>query len=357
MNNVTRAFFALLRCGLWGREPENPEMLHLAAEDWNSIYRESRRQTVTGIVHSGLSFIPEEFLPDEGLMTKWTAAAFLIEQASRKMDAIVAGVTGKFLGLGLHPVLLKGQAAARLYREPLLRECGDIDLYFADRAEWREAVETLAKEGTALSRVADGSCHYETDGIVVELHSKMMDICNPFRQKWLKELEPQFCFDVAEIGGCRINTPSPELNMLLMSSHIMKHAFGRGVGLRQICDAALNSLRLETPGPVLRGLVKDAGLLKWNRLLDSFLVEHLGFPEDRLPYPDRRVPPDSLLKIVMEGGNFGKSVCRDKDKSLIARKMHTLGACLRHIPFALRTAPSEAIWSMLQLAAGQFGTI
>ena len=37
-------------------------MLHLAAEDWNSIYRESRRQTVTGIVHSGLSFIPEEFL-------------------------------------------------------------------------------------------------------------------------------------------------------------------------------------------------------------------------------------------------------------------------------------------------------
>ena len=115
-------------------------MLHLAAEDWNSIYRESRRQTVTGIVHSGLSFIPEEFLPDEGLMTKWTAAAFLIEQASRKMDAIVAGVAGKFLGLGLHPVLLKGQAAARLYREPLLRECGDIDLYFADRSEWKEAV-------------------------------------------------------------------------------------------------------------------------------------------------------------------------------------------------------------------------
>ena len=137
----------------------------------------------------------------------------------------------------------------------------------------------------------------------------------------------------------------------------MKHAFGRGIGLRQICDAALNSLRLETPGPVLRGLVKDAGLLKWNRLLDSFLVEHLGFPEDRLPYPDRRVSPDSLLKIVMEGGNFGKSACPDKDKSLIARKMHTLGACLRHIPFALRTAPSEAIWSILQLAAGQFGTI
>ena len=210
-----------------------------------------------------------------------------------------------------------------------------------------------------MSRVADGSCHYETDGVVVELHSKMMDICNPFRQKWLKELEPQFCFDVAEIGGCRINTPSPELNMLLMSSHIMKHAFGRGVGLRQICDAALNSLRLETPGPVLRGLVKDAGLLKWNRLLDSFLVEHLGFPEDRLPYPDRRVPPDSLLKIVMEGGNFGKSVCRDKDKSLIARTMHTLGVCGTFLSLSGRLLPRQygQCCSSLQASSVQYEVV
>lgn len=356
MTDAIKAFFALLRCGLWGKAAENPEIFDLNAGDWDLIYRESRRQTVTGLVHSGLSYVPDEFLPDERLAALWTAAVYRIEETSRRMDSLVRDVIGNFLSHGLHPVLLKGQAAARLYREHLLRECGDIDLYFDDPGEWYEASGILKKEGKNPGKGADGSCHCEMEGVVVELHRKLIDICNPLKRKWLKELEPQFCFDTVEVGGCSVKTPSPELNMLLMSSHIMKHAFGRGVGLRQICDAALNVLKLESPGPVLRGLVGDAGLLRWNRLLNSFIVEYLGLPEDRLPYPDRRVSPDSLLKIVMEGGNFGKSASLDRDKSLIDRKMHTLGACLRHIPFALRTAPSEAIWSMLQLAAGQFGT-
>ena len=232
MDNVTQAFFSLLRCGLWGREPENPEIFDMDAAGWEKIYRESRRQTVTGIVYDGLSRIPETFLPDDGLMSVWAAAVFGIESKSRKMEKAVAAVAGDFRKLGLHPVLLKGQAAAALYREPALRESGDIDLYFADREEWHEAVGNVRKTGSPVRMSADGSCHYEYEGIVVELHREMIDICNPFRHKWLKELEPEFGFDVAEIGGCSVDTPSPELNMLLMSSHIMKHAFGRGVGLR-----------------------------------------------------------------------------------------------------------------------------
>ena len=59
MDNVTQAFFSLLRCGLWGREPENPEIFDMDAAGWEKIYSESRRQTVTGIVYDGLSRIPE----------------------------------------------------------------------------------------------------------------------------------------------------------------------------------------------------------------------------------------------------------------------------------------------------------
>lgn len=357
MDNVMKAFLSLLRCGLWRKEPEDPGLFDLRAGEWSLIYSESRRQTVTGITHSGLSYIPEEYLPDEGLMSKWTAEAFRIEKASRKMDSVVARVIGKFQKLGLHPVLLKGQAAARLYPEPALRECGDIDIYFNEPGEWQYAVRELEKSGLTVRMSADASCHYEEEGIVVELHRKMIDICNPFKQKWLKDLEPQFCFDNVEIGGCRVATPSPELNMLLMSSHIMKHAFGRGIGLRQICDAALNALKLDTPGSVLRGLVKDAGIFRWNRLLGSFLVGYIGLPKDRLPYADREVSSERLLKIVMEGGNFGRNVHNDISKPTLEKKFNTVRAYIGHIPFALRTAPSEAFWSMLSLAAGQFNRI
>ena len=183
-----KAFLSLLRCGLWRKEPEDPGLFDLRAGEWSLIYSESRRQTVTGITHSGLSYIPEEYLPDEGLMSKWTAEAFRIEKASRKMDSVVAHVIGKFQKLGLHPVLLKGQAAARLYPEPALRECGDIDIYFDEPGEWQYAVRELEKSGLIVRMSADASCHYEEEGIVVELHRKMIDICNPFKQKWLKEL-------------------------------------------------------------------------------------------------------------------------------------------------------------------------
>lgn len=354
MDNVMQAFFSLLRCGLWGRAPENPGIFALDAAGWELIYRESRRQTVTGIVFSGLSFIPETFLPGEGLMSRWAADVFRIEQASARMERTVAKVAGYFQELGLHPVLLKGQAVAGLYREPALRESGDIDIYFDVPGEWQKAVKAVRVSGKTAKIAADGSCHYEVDGIVVELHRKMIDISNPFKQRWLKELEQQFGFDTVEIGGCRIATPSAELNLLLMSSHIMKHAFGRGVGLRQICDAALNTLRLDSPAPVLMELVKNAGILRWNRLLGSFLVANLGFTKDELPYPDRMVPPDSLMRIVMEGGNFGQDAHRDASRPVAVKKMNTVKACLGHIPFALRTAPAEALWSMLSLAAGQF---
>ncbi|MGM9739235.1 MAG: nucleotidyltransferase family protein [Candidatus Cryptobacteroides sp.] len=354
MNNVMQAFFSLLRCGLWGREPENSGIFALDAAGWELIYREARRQTVTGIVFRGLSFIPESCLPDDRLMSRWAADVFRIEQASARMDRAVAKVAGNFQELGLHPVLLKGQAVAGLYPEPALRESGDIDIYFDVPGEWQAAVKDVRQSGKTAKIAADGSCHYEVDGIVVELHRKMIDISNPFRQRWLKNLEQKFGFDTVEIGGCRVATPSPELNMLLMSSHIMKHAFGRGVGLRQICDAALNTLRLDSRAPELEEVVKKAGILRWNRLLGSFLVGSLGLPEDRLPFPDREVPPDSLLKIVMEGGNFGQDAHRDASSPVVVKKMNTVKACLGHIPFALRTAPAEAFWSMLSLAAGQF---
>ncbi|MGN1232245.1 MAG: nucleotidyltransferase family protein [Candidatus Cryptobacteroides sp.] len=357
MDNVTQAFFSLLRCGLWGREPENPEIFDIDATGWEKIYRESRRQTVTGIVFRGLSFIPETFLPDDRLMSRWAADVFRIEQASARMDKVVAKVAGKFQELGLHPVLLKGQAVAGLYPEPALRESGDIDLYFADEGEWNEAVGNVRKAGKDVRMSADGSCHYEFEGIVVELHREMIDICNPFKHKWLKVLETEFGLASEVVGGCRVATPSPELNMLLMSSHIMKHAFGRGVGLRQVCDAALNMMRLEYPAERLQDLVSEAGLLKWNRLLNSFLVDYLGFPEEKLPYPDRTILPDSLLGIILAGGNFGRDAIRDASGPLVVKKMNTLKACLRHIPFALRYAPSEAVWSMLTLAAGQFRRI
>ena len=54
---------------------------------------------------------------------------------------------------GLHPILQKGQGLASLYAYPLLRECGDIDLYFVDEKEFESASDSIQAQGIRLTAV------------------------------------------------------------------------------------------------------------------------------------------------------------------------------------------------------------
>lgn len=45
-------------------------------------------------------------------------------------------------------------------------------------------------------------------------------------------------------GGLDVRIPSPVLNLLLQSLHILKHALGWGIGLRQLCDMARSCYKL-----------------------------------------------------------------------------------------------------------------
>ena len=77
---------------------------------------------------------------------------------------------------------------------------------------------------------------------------------------------------------------------------------------------------------------EDAGQERWNRLLFSFLHKYLGTEPLYEDLPD----PEPLLKIVLEGGNFGHhSEAREASlyKSPLRRKLGTAGLFLRRLPF------------------------
>ena len=97
-----------------------------------------------------------------------------------------------------------------------------------------------------------------------------------------------------------ITIPSPLLNLVLLNTHIMKHAFGWGIGLRQLCDLtrAYHCLQTETDGKALYDLCRKAGIIRWNSLLHTFLVKQLGLPASSLPYPEKTVSPDTMLFFV-----------------------------------------------------------
>lgn len=244
----------------------------------------------------------------------------------------------------LSPVCFKGQECACLYARPSSRECGDIDLYFNDI----EASEAVARQhGYVPEHKPDGSFTYAVQGIVVEHHQSYIDLCAPRKRKWLRTLDANPGFETGSGGMLR---PTPSLNLLVLHSHVMKHAFGRGVGLRQICDLARAYYSYDGmyDADGLRDMYRKAGLTSWTRMVHAFLTDYLGLGKEFLPYAEHHADASEFLSRVMLAGNFGRSMPGNGQG-----KCRTLKAFMANALFAARYAPDEYFWQIAQLAGGQ----
>ena len=397
MEGVRNAFLALLRSGLWGRDPLAEGFQRLSDEQWNMVFRLSGRQTVTGIVFDGICRLPEDLQPSPAIFAPWVVAVDRIERSNERMNDVLKSLVKLFADNGLNPVLQKGQGVAALYPEPLHRECGDIDLYFpeglslrqaqrpdnvaqrpsAESAEASEmtengkAAELVRNRGAKVETMPDGSQNYEWEGIEIEQHPTIVDLCSPRTRKWLGELDDDPGFIPSTLADGLL-VPSPELNALLLNSHILKHTLGKGIGLRQMCDLAMvyhqisGAAGCDEYGERIFRLYRRGRILKWSSLLHSFLVDIIGLRKEELPYSERDVSPEPLLRIVEEGGNFGQYRGEDSGHSGTStssatgrlsdrkRKLKTAGMFLRRAGFSMRFAPKEAFWTFWELVKGQF---
>ena len=389
MDKTLQALFALLQAGLWGTFDEaGASVFPLSAGEWERVFTLARQQTVTGIAFRGLDFLPEEAAPPMGIMAKWMAHADRIEQSNRVMNETVAKLYGHFASAGVEAVLQKGQGVAAMYPEPLLRECGDIDLYFPGHDGISDPLAGI--DGAVRERQPDDSWVYVVDGIIIEHHTDLLDIQSPRAKRYVKRLIEEKGFEKVVTGdGVEVLVPAPEVNLLLLSSHILKHAFGVGIGLRQFCDYAVARRYYE--GRVneeeMREIWRRTGLEKWTDLLEGFVRRFLDSDcalarndnedlqndkcrseqshcrSEQSPCHSERSEEsfykkktDVLLDIVLKGGNFG---VYSKDRENVprarwARKVQTFKALMGNVGFASRYAPREWFWTTMQLLGGQF---
>lgn len=360
MNRTLSALLALLRAGLWNKRVDNPGLFPLSVEEWEGVYVEARRQTVTGWVYQGICSLPDEWMPPRKQLFRWTVDIDRIEQRNRRMNRSLLQLTTWFEENGFPAVVLKGQGVAAFYEEPLWRECGDIDLFFPCLDDRLKAETWLVEQGFILERKPDDSTEYAWQRIAVEHHSDLFDLQSPKVQGYLKKLVEEKGFECMDMGnGYAIRVPSPAMNLLLLNTHILKHAIGKGIGLRQLCDMArayaVWGKRVD--GEEIRDLYKKMGIAKWSRLLHAFLVEMLGMPSAYLPYQEKKKETAApLWNIVLRGGNFGQHGKGDKvqDEPTWRRKWNTCRAFWQNAGFSLKYAPDEAIYTFGQLVKGQF---
>lgn len=350
------ALFVLLRAGLWEREADDLSPFPLSSEEWAGLFRTAERQTVAALVCRGLSYLPHHLLPPQPVLVRQVALTDAVERKNRRMNEALSVICRLCHRHGLHPVLQKGQGVAQFYEDPLLRECGDIDLYFPDASESRMAARLLPTHPEQVYTAPDKAVTYRHGEILVEQHPVLFDLGNPFLRKYLRKLEAEEGFDEITVPVA-VAVPSPLLNLLLLDTHILKHALGWGIGLRQLCDMARACHRLHdgVDAGKWEAACRKAGIRRWNRLLFAFLTEYLGLPADCLPgRGSRGRTARPLLDIVLEGGNFGLYRRNAGGLPRWKRKWHTACSFLRNALFALRHAPKEACWTFINLTIGQF---
>lgn len=313
---------SLLRSSLWGEEVPS---LKLSPGWWEEVYETARAQGVHTLVADAFC---EDCVPPKALLARWVLDVERSETAFERVVKVGEKLSGCWNEAGIRYAILKGASIAKMYPKPEHRMSGDIDFYFPDR-EGRKKSFAIAKKLGDTGLDSDGDIHYRYKGIVVEHH-----------RRW-NHLSSWSAANIkAQLEGNALN---PEDTLLMLSSHILRHAMVGGAGLRQLTDLAVASRFYDGKydKDALRFRIEKLGLKRWGRLLSSVLSYSFGVPKDELPFePDGKYRA-AFLKLVRHDGNLG------------IKKGNSFSWHLRRFALFMAVAPGEYFARYISLALGR----
>ena len=346
MDPLKENFFALLRLGL-GMEGQAPSEFSLTPEEWAMLYEMATRQSVLGVAYAGIQRLPKDAQPPMELAFQWASEAETICGHNRLVNGVAARLTELFAAEGRRSAILKGPANARLYPDPGMRQCGDIDIWVeGGRAE----IESLLlKKG--MLHVPDSSVprpesshHFHLpepiDGVEVEVHFRPSSgNQNPFSNARLQKfLESELENPVQTDAG--FWSPSVRFALVMQLAHIQRHLLTSGIGFRQLVDYLVllkcsSAADRDFVSSRLRcfGLNRTAGALMW------VLRYRLGLPASQLLGKPHRGRGLRMVAQAFAGGNFGL-FGKARNRNIVAWWVYNWAHPLRNFFFD----PVEVFW-------------
>lgn len=305
---VKNAMLFLLKGALWGQAKLPENVFPLSTQEWVSVYIMAGMQAVLGTAFQGLSILPKEFLPPAVLGAYWRKGVAQTERTNVLADAAIYNLQKLFQEGNLPIMVLKGQGVGSFYRQPFFRQCGDIDLFFGSMEAADRAADFVESKGYKVSRGMDSDSNFGFQGIFIEIHSRIVEQHNYFTRKYLRKLEEEAFQKGMTVTRDKVSfqIPPAVMNHLLQSTHILKHLLNEGIGLRQLCDAAmsLHTLKDQTDAQELVRIFKKCDVYHWSKLLYALLVKYLDLPVEDLPM-ETHENPDKLMEEIWTTGNFG----------------------------------------------------
>lgn len=344
-----RQLLALLRSALFG-EPADAELFTNCR--WEEVSRLAGEQTVGALLLDGIEFLPKAVRPPSQLVWRQIAVTIRAENENRSQNAQVSEIISFLHKEGFSPILFKGQAVAAEYPNPLHRQCGDIDIWFADTSEAERAFRWARQRFECRWMPGEKETSFVWEGATVEFHRRLADMgYKPFQRELQRIIRTEMSRGetMTTVSSVSVMTLPPRLAALHMVVHIAYHLLNEGCGLRQFCDLALflRNHRVELspiPGlPTINDSIEACGLSRMAAAIGWVTHCCLGLSSTDIPFKIEPHGAELIMDDVWEGGNFGKKrYSHIAHFGFIRRKLSMLPAHYRQYRRYRRLLPYEA---------------
>ena len=357
-----KIFFDFLRFCI-GSAKEIPGSLKEV--DWKELYAIAKKQALLGVLFYGIKRLPKELAPEQKLLMQWMVMAEQIRKQNIRLFLDSVKICQNFENEGFANCILKGQGNALLYPDPYMRTPGDIDIYLTGgRKRVMQYINKVCPNQVMRYHHVD----FPVMKTAIEVHFTpsymFFPIHNSRMQKWFKEVMGEQCNHRVSLpdGYGEIHVPQVSFNVIYILSHLYRHIFTEGIGLRQLLDYYFvllkwhtdltnltnsnNSLpqmtQINTDLDALRHELKYLGLWKFAGAVMYVLHEVFGLSEDRMIAPMDEREGRFLLAEIMRGGNFGQYDDRMGSKVGESKIHRYFRMNLRNLRF-VKHYPTEAL--------------
>lgn len=357
-----KIFFEFLRFCI-GSAKEIPDSLKEV--DWKELYRIAQKQALLGVLFHGIRQLPKELAPEQKLLMQWMVMAEMIRKQNIRLFQDSVKVCQNFENEGFANCILKGQGNALLYPDSYMRTPGDIDIYLSGgRRKIMKYVDQVCPKQVRRYHHVDFpvmktaiEVHFTPSYMFYPIHNRRM-------QKWFEKVMGEQCSHRASLpdGYGEIHVPQVSFNVIYILSHLYRHIFTEGIGLRQLLDYYFVLLKwhtdltnltdsnkslpqmtlINTDLDALRHELKYLGLWKFAGAVMFVMKEVFGLSEDRMIAPMDEKEGRFLLDEIMRGGNFGQYDDRMGSKVGESKIHRYFRMNLRNLRF-VKHYPTEAL--------------
>lgn len=350
LDNNQQAFFALVRAGLW---EQNVQLSQPEEISFKEVYRLAEEQSVMGLVAAGIEHVQDVKVPQK-IALSFVGVALQLEQRNIFMNERVASIIQLLQKHNINAILLKGQGVAQCYEKPLWRSAGDIDFLLSEK-DYENSKAILFPQASSVESEYTSEKHIgmNISGVEVELHgtfhTRLSARIDSFIDTVQKETTEGNEYRIWNIDETGVRLPSPNNDIIFLFTHIIKHFYIEGIGIRQICDMSrfLWKYHRILNHELLENRLRTMGLMTEWKAFAAFAVDYLGMPVDAVPLYDAskrwKGKADGICAFVMETGNFGHNRATQYSNNYAASKLRSGMRKIKDFGNHARLFPADSI--------------